>query len=159
MSFFVRATAVARPTNRVAFFATQLAVAALTVVAVAQLFTYEDFPLVLSAYLLPGGYPTASLLAAVLVTVEVLTAPYLLAMRLSPLMRLLSFVCGLTSCLIWLVLGVRLISQGNNAINDGLLGATFAVSTGWLPLLFTIVLAVGIIAAGPAAFRRTAWRR
>ncbi len=147
MSFFVKATTAGKPKSRLTFMVTQTAAAMVTVVVVAQLLTFEDFPGVLAGYQLPGGYSTGSLLAALLVTLEVFTVPYLLMMRLSPLMRLLSLACGVVSGLIWLVLGLRLLFLADTAMSNGLLGATLAVTGGWYPILFAVVLIVGLVAS------------
>lgn len=159
MSIFIRAMAAPKPTSRVAFYATQVAAAALTVTALAQLFTFDGFPSVLSVYLLPGGYPTAAVLAAVLVTAEVFAVSVFLMMRLSHLMRLFSLVCGFVTCVIWLVLGVQLLSQGDTIVNNGLFGATFATHTGWLPIVFAACVAIGLIVMVPVSLPRAYKRR
>jgi hypothetical protein len=155
MTFFVQPTDAPKPANIVAFYAGLAAAALLTVVSVAQLFTYEEFPAVLSVvYPVPGGYGGATLFAALLVTIEALAVPYLLRMRLSPLMRLLSQACGVASCLVWLVLGLYLVVQDGSMVSSGLLGATIPVRDGWLPLLFAFSLFVGLITSRPSLLRR-----
>lgn len=144
MTIFVRATAAVKPTSRVAFYVTQVAAALLTIVALAQLFKFEDFPSVLSVYILPGGSATAKLLAALLVAAEVFAVPALVMMSLSPLMRLFSLVCGVSASAIWLLLGLQLLAQGDTVVNNGLFGATLATYSGWLPVLFTACVAPGL---------------
>lgn len=153
MSFFVKATAAGRPKSQAAFVVTQIAAGLLTIVAVAQLFTFEDFPAVLAAYHLPGGYPMGLMFAAFLVTLEVFTVPYLLMMRLSPLMRLLSLACGVAVALKWLSLGLLLVLHGDVTMNNGLLGATLAMTGGWLPLLFALALIAGLVATPKPTFQ------
>lgn len=158
MSIFVRTVTPVTPVSRTAFYASIFSAAVLVVAATAQLFAFEDFPAVLAGYLLPGGYGSALLLAALLVTVEVLAVPYLLMMRLSPLMRGLSLVCGWLSCLIWLVLGWLGLIQGGVS-NSGLLGTTVSVPFGWPTLVFVAGVSIGLIATDLLAIRRLVSRR
>jgi len=143
MSFFVSATPPPKAkTNRIQALSLTLAVVFIGM-AVAQLFTYEKFPDTIAGLWLPGGAAFAHLLAALIVIFEVLALPYLLFMRLSPLMRAVSMVAG------WLVIGAWLAitvweNLTTNAVgNSGLLGETVSLPVGWWSMLF--VLALGIL--------------
>lgn len=155
MSIFIRDVSAVKPKSRLALFASLLAAAIFTGIVVAQLFTFEDFPAVLSSYPLPGGYLTGLLAASLLVTVEVLAVPSLVMMRLSPLMRLVSIGCGWATCLIWLVLGLlQFMARGSDVSNSGLLGATVAVPAGWLPMLFAAGLAMLLAVVSQESLQR-----
>lgn len=149
MNVFVTASAPIKPVSKAAFVVSQIAAAAVTVVAVAQLYTFEDYASVLAYYPLPGGSLNAPLVAALIVTVEVLAVPSLFMMKLSPLMRLFSFVCGLAATVVWKVLGLYLVTQHMSTMNNGLFGATLATPNGWLPLLFALILAAGLVSVAP----------
>ena len=69
----------------------------LVIMAVGQLFSFEKFIPLIESYWLPGGHGTAVVVASLLVTAEVFALPFLLRMRLSTLMRIVSMVAG------WLV--------------------------------------------------------
>jgi len=145
MSFFVQATKAPKAKNG-NIQALSLALAFVFIaMSVAQMFTYEKFPETLSGLWLPGGMVTAHLLAALIVIFEVMALPFLLFMRLSPLMRIISMVSG------WLVVGIWFgltlwENLSPNAIgNSGLLGDTVSLPVGWWSALF--VGALGVLAA------------
>ena len=62
----------------------------LLVMVLAQLFSFEKFVPLIEKFGFPGGEAMAVLVAGVIVISEVFTLPFLLRMRLSPLMRLFS---------------------------------------------------------------------
>lgn len=94
---------------------------------------------------LPGvNDPLAKLLAALVVTAEVFAVPFLLCMRLSPLMRVCSMVLGWLSIAWWLYVlvweNVTVTALGSN----GLFGATLTLPLGWWSVCF--MLGVGVLA-------------
>lgn len=142
MSFFVQPTPPTKPkTDNIRMISLSL-VTFFVILAVTQLFKFEDFPGVIAGFWLPGGETTAKLLAALLVTGEVLALPFLLSMRLSPAMRFFSMVLG------WLVIGTWLFlalwaNLTTNVIGSmGIFGATLALPVGWWAVFFFAALAV-----------------
>lgn len=115
----------------------------LVVLAVGQLFTFEKFPEIIKLWLLPGGEPLVRLFAALIPTLEIFALPFLLSMRVSPLMRLFSLACGLMASLGWVLVAVGF--AGRPLVNMGLLGATIPLAAGVLPVLTALVIAVGMI--------------
>ena len=115
--------------------------------AVAQLYSFEDFPDVIRSFALPGGGSFAYVLASLVVTFEVLAVPFLLYMRISPLMRIVSMACGLLSALVWFVIALWINLTINNITNVGLLGATIPLPTGWWMLIVTMILLALIVTA------------
>src|SRR5688500_3072985 len=97
MSFFAKATPPPRPKTKNVMGVSYLAAGFVAVMAVTQLFTFENFPALITGLWLPGGEVAAKILAAVIVSLEVLALPFLLSMRLSQLFRMVSMVFG------WLV--------------------------------------------------------
>ncbi len=140
MSFFVQVTPGVQPkSDNVRIVAIIFAVI-LVIMVVAQLFTFEDFPALIADYLLPTGTRLAPMLAAIIVSVEVLALPFLLGMAVSPLMRWLSMVCGWVAVAIWIKISLWLVITMNVATNAGILGATIKVPIGWWTVLFSLLL-------------------
>jgi len=145
MSFFSKAIPAPVPKTRNAWLAGLLLAGFFVVMAVGQLFTFEDFPGVLAAFHLPGE-TLAVIYAGVIVALEVLALPFLLGLSLSRAMRVVSMVCGWLAITFWLV--VSIFGNIANVGNSGLLGATVTLPTGWWSVCFCVAL--GILAAWAA---------
>lgn len=119
--------------------------AILLVMAVAQLFSFERFIPLIEGFGLPGGRATAALVAGTVVIVEVFALPFLLRMKLSPLMRATSMVCGWLAVAVWLKLAiwVNIMVGGGGTI--GFLGPDIILPVGWWSV--PCVIALGILAA------------
>ena len=122
MKFFVQTTAATPVKNRLIRGVSIALAAIFTAMVVAQLFTFEKFPEVIAVFALP----------------------FLLSMRLSPLMRVISMVSGWIVAAAWLAVSIRLVATGSDTDNGGLLGATVALAPGvWMivgcTLLATLV--------------------
>lgn len=145
MSFFVQST----PSPELKAENIKIASIALAgvfvLLAVAQLYSYEDFPDVLASLWLPGGRPLATVLAALLVVSEVLAVPFLLSMRLSPAMRVMSMVAGWLAIVAWLKIAISINLTTNATTNSGILGATIPVSPGWW--MVGLFIALGALVA------------
>jgi hypothetical protein len=145
MSFFVDSTPAVKPkTENVRTMSVALA-AIFMIMAVAQLYSYEDFPATLAAMWLPGGESFAMVLAALLVIYEVFALPFLLGMRLSPAMRVISMVFGWLTVAWWLYITLWQNLSGHIIGNSGLLGATVPLPVGWWGVLF--IVALGVLSA------------
>ena len=115
--------------------------AILTVMAVGQLFAFEKFIPLLKKYDLVGGDGTATLLACLIVIVEIMALPFLLRMRLSRLMRWVSLCCGVIAPAVWVKLSLFAIITSTELSNGGILGSK--VSVGLVPqLVLGLVLLV-----------------
>jgi hypothetical protein len=147
MSFISRATEAPKPRTGNAWLASLLLAAFFISMIVGQLFTFEDFPGVLGSMWLPGGETFAVMAAAVIVTLEVLTLPFLLRLRLSVAMRVVSMMAGWLVLVIWLVISLGNVLSGS-VVNGGLMGATVPLPVGWWGVLFCIAL--GTLAAWSA---------
>ena len=148
MTFFVKATSAPKPkTDTVRSISLGLA-GIFILLAVAQLFTFEKYPSVISNMWLYGGDAFAPVWAAVIVTLEVTAVPFLLMMRLSPAARFVSMVAGWLSIILWL--GIFIWQNIEYAViaNNGILGATLRIPAGWWSVLFWIAL--GVLAAWSA---------
>lgn len=147
MSFLSKATEAPKPKTRNAWMASLLLAAFLVIMAVGQLFTFEDFPRTIDAMWLPGGLTFATIVAALIVTLEVLALPFLLGLRLSVAMRILSMIFGWLAIVAWLAVSIGNVLNADVA-NSGLLGATVSLPVGWWSILFC--MALGILAVWAA---------
>ena len=144
MTFLVRPTPAPEPkTTNVRVLSIALA-AVFVILAVAQLYSYEDFPQVVAGFWLPGGQVTAHIVAALLVVGEVAAVPFLLSMRLSPAMRWVSMVSGWLVIVGWLLISLWVNASMDPVGNAGVLGATIPTPAGWW--IVSIFAALGVLA-------------
>jgi hypothetical protein len=124
--------------------AASIYLASLFVVAVlTQLFWFEDFPGVIESYQLSVVDGYEPVIASMIVILEMFALPYLLWMKVSRLMRVVSLVSGLLALTYWLIIGFWQMTQGAVTMaNTGILGPKIVVPTGTWFLLFIIVLFV-----------------
>lgn len=138
MSIFVKPSAPTKPkTKNVSSVAIIYAVI-IVVFVVAQLFTFEEFVALVESYGLPGGVVFARFLAAYLVTVEVFALPFLLRMRVSTAMRVVSMICGWLVALIWFGISLWLVISTNTVGNIGFVGSVVALTPGWWAVFISI---------------------
>ncbi len=116
--------------------------AILVVLSVAQLFSFESFLITVTDFSLPGGRPVAYFLAAFIVIAEVFALPYLLQMRLSDVMRLVSMVAGWLVASLWLGIALWLTTSDSTVTNIGLLGDVVAVAPGLVSILIGLILGI-----------------
>lgn len=148
MSIFVDATAAPAPkTKNTVIVATFLALL-LVVMAVGQLYGFEKFIPLIEGFGLPGGETGATLVAAFIVISEVFALPFLLRMRLSPLMRIISMVLGWMAAAIWTYLAVWVLASGNGVENVGIFGTSIELPMGLWTVFYG--LALGVLAAWAA---------
>ena len=112
----------------------------LVVMVILQLFSFEKFIPLMQDYRLPGGHGTATLVACVIVFCEVFALPFLLRMRVSPLMRWFSLACGIIVPLLWTWLAVTVLMAENTLTNSGMLGTKLAVPAGAAQLILSLIL-------------------
>lgn len=120
----------------------------LTIMAVSQLFAFEDFVPLFHDMAFPGGDGTGSLLAGLIVFSEIFAIPFLLRMSLSPLMRWFSLVLGLYVPLVWLFVSYWLVSvHPGITANAGILGTKVHISASVQLVLSLLLLVVAAVAA------------
>lgn len=142
MKSFVQPTQAAAPkTKNVRYVSVALA-GVFVLLAVAQLYSFEEYPDVIASIGLPGGRPMADITAALLVAGEVIAIPFLLSMRLSPAMRIVSMVAGWMAIAAWLKLSIFINLTTNAITNSGVLGATVPVTPGWWMTCFFVALGI-----------------
>lgn len=114
----------------------------LIMMVLAQLFEFENFVPLLERFELPGGFGMAVLVAGVIVVSEVFALPFLLRMRLSPLMRIASMICGWVAVTLWLLLTVWLNLTLPGVETVGFLGTRIELPVGWWAVAFASALGV-----------------
>ncbi|MDB5165847.1 MAG: rane protein of unknown function [Candidatus Saccharibacteria bacterium] len=112
-----------------------------TIAAVLQLFAFESYPGVIQSYGLPFADGFALPLAALVVVLEVFAIPYLLWMKLSPPMRLVSMISGWLALAYWLGVGIWQGIVDFTIANAGLFGAKLLMPQGrWLVCYCAVLL-------------------
>ncbi len=145
MNIITKATSAKKPKTRESQQVAYAYAAVLVILVLAQLFTFEKFLILLESFWLPGGKPTAYLLGSIIVVCEVMALPFLLRLKLSPLMRITSMALGWLVPIIWLLLTLWLLFTVNAVSNIGLLGTTVKLIPGWWAVFFCV--AIGMMAA------------
>ena len=145
MRIFIKAILNRKPRTKEAQKIAYMYAIILIVFVLAQLFTFDDFLTLIESFWLPGGAPVAHLLGGIIVISEVFALPFLLGMKLSPLMRIISMGLGWLVPLVWLKLSFWLVLTVNAVSNIGILGTKVRLIPGWWAVFFSIAL--GILAA------------
>ncbi len=114
----------------------------LTMMVVAQLFSFEEFIPLIESFNLPGGAGAGTVIACLIVVAEVFALPFLLRMRTSPLMRVISMLCGWLVPLLWLGITIWLNIADVQTGNVGLLGTKLELPVGWWATLYSCALGV-----------------
>ena len=140
MSLLVQPTPASLPRTSAMRLISAALASVFVVLAVAQLYSFEELPDVIASLWLPGDVRLDQLTAALLVTLEVLAIPFLLFMRLSPAMRIVSMVAGWIVIAGWVAIALWLNLTINATTNSGVLGATIPMAPGWWMLVFFIAM-------------------
>ena len=118
--------------------------AVLVIMAVVQLFSFDDFLKLVTDFGFSGGRRAGYFLASFIVTVEVFAIPFLLRMPLSPAFRWISIVSGWLVSLLWVTITIWLVIKEGIVNNVGFLGASIPVMPGLWAVFISI--AFGILA-------------
>ena len=125
----------------------------LVVMLVAQLFTFEDTAPLIESFGLGGGEPFAKVLAGCIVIAELLALPFLLRMRLSPLMRMVSMVSGWVAALWWVYIALFSLAAGTSIANVGFFGVVVNIPSGILAVVLATIVASATIWATNVLWR------
>lgn len=115
----------------------------LIVFVLCQLFTFDGFVRLLESFWLPSGAKFAQVLASIIVFCELFALPFLLRMKLSLLMRIISMVLSWLVPIIWLILTLWLNVTVNAISNVGFLGTIVRITPGWWA--FCVSIAIGLM--------------
>jgi len=135
--------------------------AILIVLAVTQLFTFEEFIEVFANMNLPGGGATGYVVASLIVFAEVFAIPFLLRMYLSTAFRVVSMVLGWLVAALWFCVSLWIVTTAVPVSTIGLLGTVVDVMPGLWAILISACF--GILAGwsswGLWPFRRPAAKK
>lgn len=111
------------------------------IITVAQLFTFEDFIVIIEKSLTPVSVFLAAIAPPLLVVSGVFFLPFLLRMRISIAFRWLSMILGWVSSALWLFLAVRSFYDDSSF---AILGSVVSVPGGIVSLVAAILLSAGV---------------
>ena len=140
MRFFVTATPAPEPKTKNVKTISSFLAGVFVVMVVAQLFSYEHFPDVMSLFF--NSSQLVLVVAACIVTLEVAAIPFLLRMQLSPAARYVSMVAGWLVALFWLIVSLGAAATWGTYDNAGFLGDTVTLLGGWWAVFFSLGLVV-----------------
>lgn len=144
MSFLVQPTDAPIPKTTNIRAVSLLLAAILIVMAVAQLFTFEDYSDVIAGVTgLSAVF--ATIVSAMIVVFEVAALPFLLSMRLSVLGRVVSMLGGWLTAVGWSSIALYSNSAMGSVSNSGILGATMPLPNGWWMTFFFAGVTVLVI--------------
>lgn len=138
----ITATSALPPRTKNITIIAQFFAALLLLMAVGQLFSFEKFIPLLKAFNFPGGDPVALFVATAVVVSEIFAVPFLLQMKLSPLMRMISMICSWVAVALWFLVTVWVTVTKPPVETVGLLGASVDLPVGWWAVLVVLALAV-----------------
>lgn len=142
MSIFVQSTPALVPKTRRVSIVAVLYAAILTIMALGQLYTFEDFITLIGTYALPLPSAIAYAVAPLLIVCEVGAIPFLLRMRLSPAFRFLSMILGWTVAGVWFLLTLWVLVSNTPISTIGFLGTVGSLPPGVGAVLLSIGLGV-----------------
>lgn len=119
---------------------TYILTALISLMVVSQLMTIEKLLPIMESYQLPGGSSAVKVLVFSMATSGVFALPFLLRMRLSPLLRIVSAAQLNIYGLIWLALGVWVTFQDPPLAGTGIFGSLLASIPDGVVLPLGIVL-------------------
>lgn len=117
-----------------------LYVAILVIMAISQLFAFEDLIPLMATYSLPGGYGSAVLASCMIVLTEIFAVPFLLRMPLSVLMRWVGLVCSVLVPVFWLKLIAWSYINGIEIGNSGFLGTKVVLPVNSIMVCVSVAL-------------------
>ena len=142
MSILVKATpappARTKETKQVAYIFAGL----LVVLAVTQLFTFDEFIELVPAFNLPFGTGFTYALAPLIVAAEVFAIPFLLRMQLSIAFRWLSMLCGWFVALIWTFISFWIVLTYPPVETVGYFGTIVTLIPGWWAVFVGFALCI-----------------
>jgi hypothetical protein len=101
-----------------------------TLLLIAQLYTFEDFPGVVETFGMPGGGVTVAVLVALIPLVEAASLPYLLSMETDRRTIRVSRYAALGVGIMWALISIWILLMGQSAAQSGIFGATIPLMGG-----------------------------
>jgi hypothetical protein len=142
MKSFIKSTPAAAPKTKESQLAAYIYACILSIIVLCQLFTFDKFLVLLEGFALPGGAAVGHFVAGLIVVSEVFALPFLLGLKLSPLMRVVSMVFGWLVPVLWFKLALWLIFVVHTVHNYGLLGTVTSLVPGWWSVYVSLALLI-----------------
>ena len=142
MSILVKALPVSQPRTKESGKIALLFAGILVVMAVAQLFTFEEFLPLVERFNLPFNIKIIYVIAPLIVVSEVFALPFLLRMRLSTAFRYLSMFLSWLAAGLWLFISLWLAISYMPVETVGFLGTVINFMPGWSSVFISIALAI-----------------
>jgi hypothetical protein len=117
----------------------------LLIMAVAQLFTFNEFLKLMMSFEFPEGVQATRFITAFIIVAELFAIPFLLRFSLSPAFRWLSMIMGWLVSIIWFKITLWQVLQNTPIDNVGYLGTAAIITPGSWAILISV--AFGILAA------------
>ncbi len=140
MSIFPAVTPAPQPRTKESAYISIFYAVLLVIMAVTQLFTFEEVLVLFGSLGLPGGLATGYGLAATVVAAEVFAVPFLLRMSLSPAFRWFSLLCGLFVGVAWLFIASWIVLSGAPVQTVGFVGTLIDTIPGWWAVLVSVAI-------------------
>ena len=112
----------------------------ITLLLIAQLYTFEDFPEVIESFGLPGGSITVVLLVALIPLVELLSLPYLLSMETDRRIVRVSRYAALGVGVMWALISTLILLSAQPTAQSGIFGATIPLTCGFWAIAYSALL-------------------
>lgn len=116
--------------------------ALLVVLAVTQLFTFDEFIELVPAFHLPFGAGFTYALAPLIVAAEVFAIPFLLRMQLSVAFRWLSMLCGWFVAAMWTFISFWVVLTYPPVETIGYFGTIVTLVPGWWAVCVGLALCI-----------------
>lgn len=143
MKIFARVSEPIKPRARGVRAVAILYATILVILIVVQLFNFESYRTLLAELLgQPGGNSTSEILSGPIVTVELFALPFLLNMRVSKLMRIVSMALGWVVPVIALGLSLWLLFFPRQGMYESGIGQFMLISSGIISVLVSLGLGV-----------------
>lgn len=137
MSIFAEPTVARTPRSKQSSQMAVLYAGFITLMLVAQLFTFDEFLILLGTFAFPFTIATAYIIGALLVTVELFALPFLLRMTVSHAFRWVSMVCAWFVSGLWLFLSVWAVTRVPSVESIGFLGS-LPLTPGWWAVMVSL---------------------
>lgn len=139
MSILVQAQPAAPPRSSTAAQIALLYAGILTIMAVAQLFTFEEFMELFFSFELPLPRLLEALFVPLLVACQVVALPFLLRMTVSPAFRWVSMAAGWVVPIAWLYVTLSISNSYPLHETVGLLGTVVSLIPGWWAVAVSVL--------------------
>ena len=142
MNLLVKAVPAQKPRTKESLKISIFFAVILLIMAMTQLYTFEEFADLVPRFNLPLGEVLIYTLAPLIVVCEVFALPFLLRMTVSPAFRWLSMMLGWLAAAIWLLVSIWICSTGPDVPTVGFLGTIVELPVGFWAIFMSFALCI-----------------